>query len=519
MPKKLVTVVCFALLVIGFAQIGGAQVAGGIPLDMSKLVVPPGFQISIYAQTPSPARNILFLPDGRLLVSLMFDGVIATVTPDGHVSPFISGLYNPTGLALRGNDLYVAEMTQVNVFHNLDPNQRQVIIPNLPDGDHFTRNMVFGPDDKLYLGIGSDCNLCIEETPRRAEIMRFNPDGSGEEVVATGIRNPVGLRFNPTTHQLWSTDLQFDHMGDDVPPDKLEIIRQGGNYGWPYCYGSQIPNPMFPPTWSPSGDPNYCASTLPPAMMFQAHSAPLGLEFYTAGMFPPEYQGDAFVTFHGSYDRTVPTGYKIVHIKVQGGLPVSIEDFATGWLDGSNTRGRPGGYRAWSRWRAVRLRRPLQRHLPHQLHRTGAFSQGLGQCRFSASARRRAWQPPHHLRQYALQRRVPGQLAAPSHQHRWIVGHRRGTGGSAAVCGLTPGHRASAVLRRRRGSHSHRDDGPWQRHRQFDYSAHSSGPVHRRFERCRRHFRRHHRFHGDSRRSGNRRRCHCALCDRIGRCG
>lgn len=335
---KSLSLVLLACILPGAAW---AQVAGGIPLDPTQLIVPPGFQISVYAQMPSTPRNIVFTPSGTLLVALMFDGKIAAVTPDGRISTFVDGLYNPTGMAMLGNDLYVAEMTQVRVYRNLDPAQSQIVIPNLPNGDHFTRTIIFGPDGKLYLGIGSDCNLCIEMTPRRAEIMRFNPDGSGEQVVATGLRNPVGLRFNPNTKQLWSTDVQFDHMGDDLPPEKLEIIRLGGNYGWPYCYGERIPNPMFPPTWSPTGDPNYCASTIPPATTFQAHSTPLGLEFYTAAMFPPQYRGDAFVTFHGSYDRTVPTGYKVVRVRVQNGLPVAAEDFATGWLEGMNASGRP----------------------------------------------------------------------------------------------------------------------------------------------------------------------------------
>jgi glucose/arabinose dehydrogenase len=210
-----------------------------------------------------------------------------------------------------------------------------VVIPDLPTGGHITREIVFGADGMLYLSVGSSCNLCEEDDPRRAAISRYRPDGTGGTVVASGLRNAAGLAVNPTTGAIWASQNERDNLGDDVPPEEINVLSDGTNFGWPYCYGQRLPNPEY-------RTPNRCAGTTPPALEMQAHSAPLGVTFYTGTQFPEEYRGDFFVAFHGSWNRRQPTGYQLAHVDVKDGRPVSYEPFAWGWLTPSDdVDGRP----------------------------------------------------------------------------------------------------------------------------------------------------------------------------------
>ncbi len=165
---------------------------------------------------------------------------------------------------------------------------------------------------------------------------RYNLDGSGAHVFATGLRNSVGMAFHPTTGELWANNNDRDGLGDDLPPEHLNILTDGKWYGWPRCYLPGKPNPEY------SGAD--CSAVEPPAITVQAHSAPLGLVFYTGMTFPTEYRGDAFMTYHGSWDRTIPTGAKVVRVRVANGRPTAVQDFVTGWqlADGSRW-GRPVG--------------------------------------------------------------------------------------------------------------------------------------------------------------------------------
>ena len=190
----------------------------------------------------------------------------------------------------------------------------------------------------MYVAAGSSCNVCVELAgdSMRAAVTRFNLDGSGGRIFARGLRNSVGLAFHPTTAELWANNNDRDNLGDNVPPEHLNILKDGKWYGWPQCYLPNQPNPEF------SGAD--CSGVEPPALTVQAHSAPLGLAFYTGARFPADYAGDAFMTYHGSWNRSVPTGAKVVRVHVQNGRPVSVEDFVTGWqlADGSRW-GRPVG--------------------------------------------------------------------------------------------------------------------------------------------------------------------------------
>jgi len=188
--------------------------------------------------------------------------------------------------------------------------------------------------------------VCIEKDPRRAAVMEFNPDGGGQKVFAKGLRNAVGMAVNPKTDTIWVTVNGRDWLGDELPPEVvIDLGQNGGDAGWPYCYGDRVPDSNF----TKAGD-NRCQQVIPPKVQMQAHSAPLGLAFSEGSMFPPGYRTGLFVAFHGSWNRKVPTGYKVVRVKLDDkGQPVGgAEDFISGWLAPGETKsgramGRPVG--------------------------------------------------------------------------------------------------------------------------------------------------------------------------------
>src|SRR5437879_2850746 len=304
------------------------------------LYVPSGFNVNLFAEGLEGPRWLALGPGGAVFVTLSDRGeIVRLIDTDGDGvadarSTVLSGLSYPFGLAFRGDTMYFAEQTAVK---RLDPGATTpvTLVPNLPAGGHLSRTIAFGPDNLLYVAIGSSCNVCDDALPRAA-VTRYNLDGSNPHTFATGLRNSVGLAFHPTTGELWANNNDRDNLGDDLPPEHLNILRDGRWYGWPQCYLPGEANPEYQ-----GAD---CSGVEPPALTFQAHSAPLGLAFYTGAMFPADYVGDAFMTYHGSWNRTVPTGAKVVRVRVVNGRPTAIDDFVTGWqlADGSRW-GRPVG--------------------------------------------------------------------------------------------------------------------------------------------------------------------------------
>lgn len=203
---------------------------------------------------------------------------------------------------------------------------------------HRTRTLVSGPDGKLYLSVGSSCDVCEEQSPLRATVLRFNPDGSGLEIFARGLRNSVGIAFRPYTAELWGVDMGRNNIGAGLPPEELNLIEAAKDYGWPYCYGDRQPNPEF-------NDAARCATTVPPRWSFGAHWAPLGLSFYDGRGFPASYQGDALVAFHGSAgdQRSGRVGYNVVRVRFRDGQPVGQEELLRGFVIGDDAWGRPAG--------------------------------------------------------------------------------------------------------------------------------------------------------------------------------
>ncbi len=316
-----------------------------IPGTPGPLTLPEGFTISLFAQSlPGGARLMAFSPDGVLHVSIPSSGQIVAL-PDANndgvadgVQVVADNLNQPHGLTFHEGALWVANTDSVVRLSEPDAQgkyqKRETIVNDLPvGGGHSSRTLGFGPDGALYVAAGSSCNVCNESDEKRAAITRYNADGSDPQVFARGLRNPVGFIWNDAG-ELIATNNGRDGMGDDVPPETINITKGGDDFGWPRCHAGDIVDPQF-------GGSQGCTGVTAPAFKLQAHSAPLGLRIYSGTQFPASYQGDLFVAFHGSWNRSVPTGYKVVQLDMQNNRPVAIDDFITGWLVNGNAWGRP----------------------------------------------------------------------------------------------------------------------------------------------------------------------------------
>lgn len=307
------------------------------------LTLPEGFTIEVFAEGIADARVLLFDQAGSLWVSQRSQGKVTKLTiEDGAITlrESIDNLNGPHGLALDpddANQLYIAEEDTI-IRHDLSTNVNTPIVGLPAGGGHSTRTLLFHPDGRLLVAIGSSCNVCGETDQRRAAVYVLNKDGSDFKPFSTGLRNAVFLTQRPGTDEIWVTEMGRDHLGDDVPPDEVNVLTEGAHYGWPYCYGQNVLDRNF--------DANAtCADRLPARVDLQAHSAPLGLAFVpTASGWPKEYEGDLIVAFHGSWNRSVPTGYKLVRIEFDdSGKSTATHDFITGWLVDSGALGRPTG--------------------------------------------------------------------------------------------------------------------------------------------------------------------------------
>lgn len=298
---------------------------------------PQGMTVSVFAENLGSPRFMALDDHGVVVVADPSGGrIVRLPDTDGDevadsVDVVLDNLNRPHSLAFHDGYLYVGETDQV--VRSRDANgdgvydTPEVVIPGLPTGGHWSRTIVFGPDGSLYLSVGSSCNVCIETDERRAAVSRYDADGSGGELFATGLRNAVGLAFDEAG-RLWATNNGRDGMGDDVPPETINLLGQGDDFGWPRCHAGDIPDPEF------SGDRG-CEAVTAPSVLMQAHSAPLGLAFAGPETLGGSFDGDLFVAFHGSWNRTVPTGYKVVLLPFVDGQPTGeVVDFLTGFLPG-----------------------------------------------------------------------------------------------------------------------------------------------------------------------------------------
>lgn len=316
---------------------GALSVTVCSPAGSQSLSVPPGFRIEPVAEDLRGVRTLEFGPDGSLYAVQSRGGRVVRLDPSEGFRPeqVVTGLNRPYGLAFHDGWMYVGETNRIVRFRGPDYRTPETIVDGIPSGGHWTREIAFGPDGMLYVSIGSSCNICEERDPRRAAVVRYRPDGSDETIVAEGLRNSAGLAFHPETGALWASQNERDNLGDDLPLEEINVLSDGDHFGWPFCYGDRVPNPEY------RDRTNFCSGTAPPAIGLTAHSAPLGMVFYTGDQFPDEYHGDLFVALHGSWNRSDPSGYKLVRVRVEDGRPVASEDFATGWLSGGRVTGRP----------------------------------------------------------------------------------------------------------------------------------------------------------------------------------
>ncbi|HWQ12975.1 MAG TPA: PQQ-dependent sugar dehydrogenase [Roseiflexaceae bacterium] len=327
---------------------GGPALLGPVAVDglPHPLLLPDGFDASLFAKLPARTRFMAFSPGGVLHAALSEgDTDLVVALPDAdhdgradEVRVAADGLHRPHDVLFHQGALWVAQ--QDKVLRLTEPDARgyyrrhETVVGHLPiGGNHWSRTIGFGPDGGLYLSIGSSCNVCLEKDPRHAAITRYEPDGTRPRPFASGLRNAVGFVWNDRG-ELVATNNGRDGMGDDIPPDTIVVAHGGEDFGWPRCHAGRIPDPEF-------GQPGACAGVAQPAFELPAHSAPLGLAFYQGAMFPPEYHGDLLVALHGSFDRSTKVGYKVVRLRMRDGRPVAMEDFMAGWLVGDEAWGRP----------------------------------------------------------------------------------------------------------------------------------------------------------------------------------
>ena len=312
---------------------------------LTRIELPEGFHIRIYAEGITGARSMSLSPDGTLFVGTRPSGrVYALRDEDGdlkaeRVIVLARGLNNPNGVAVKDGDLYVAEINRILRYTNIEsqldnPPQPEIVNDAFPTNrSHGWKFIRFGPDGLLYVPVGAPCNICNRGDPY-ASIGRLDTNGNFS-IIARGIRNTVGFDWHPETGELWFTDNGRDRMGDDVPPDELNrITANGQHFGYPYCHGTNIADPVF-------GDQRSCGEFVAPVQNLGPHVAALGMRFYTGDMFPEEYRNQIFIAEHGSWNRSSKIGYRVTLVRLNGNRAVSYEPFAKGWLQGESNWGRP----------------------------------------------------------------------------------------------------------------------------------------------------------------------------------
>jgi glucose/arabinose dehydrogenase len=327
------------------------------PLPLNQIKLPPGFTIDLYATDVPHAREMVMGSKGTLFVGTRdYNKVYAIVDRNNdhkadQVYTIAEGLKDPSGVAFRNGSLYVAEISRITRYDNIEaslekPPAPAVVKSDLPTETHHGQKFIrFGPDGLLYVPVGGPCNVCERPDDQRfATILRMKPDGTETEIFASGVRNSVGFDWHPTTRELWFTDNGRDLLGDDIPPDELNHApKKGLAFGFPYCHAGEVKDPEF-------GDKHACSEFQAPARKLDPHGAAIGMRFYTGTMFPAEYRNQIFIAEHGSWNRSVPIGYRVMLAKIEGNKVTSFTPFAEGWLQGAgDSQGTRTTGQTWGR--------------------------------------------------------------------------------------------------------------------------------------------------------------------------
>lgn len=318
--------------------IGSLAEAKKFPLE--KLTLPPGFSISVFAEVPG-ARSLAVTPSGVVFVGSRGLGKEHNVyrIKDSKVEIIASNFKSPNGVAFKDGKLYVADISQITELTDAENKSGKALNPRvLPqkfptDVHHGWKFIRFGPDGKLYVPVGANCNVC-DPGSEFARIFRIDVTGNAKEEIAQGVRNTVGFDFHPQSKELWFTDNGRDWLGEDSPPDEVNrLTKVGQHFGFPYCGGKNTQDPEF--------TQKKCADLVPPVVELRAHVAALGMRFYTGNGFPVDYQGQIILAEHGSWNRLKPQGYRLTLVRLKEGEPEKAEAFVEGWLQGTDAWGRP----------------------------------------------------------------------------------------------------------------------------------------------------------------------------------
>jgi glucose/arabinose dehydrogenase len=344
--------------------------------DLANIKLPAGFKIEVFANMNtkngehlSGPRMMALDAKGNLYVSVVGSNRVVMLPDHNHdgiaddVVTVAQGLNAPHGIAFVGDALLIANQDGVAKVSQVQGgwSKPQAFIPNLPTGGHTLKNIKLGPDGFLYINVGSSCNVCIENEPMRATILRYTIEGKPagalttlgrhqqSAILARGLRNSQGFAWHPLTGAMFATNNGADNrsgklggaVNDELPPEHLNKIEAGKHYGWPHCWGgskeigTQVEDPNF------KGPAGFCETTQAPAISFKAHTTPIGIVFLDKTNWPSAYKADAIVALHGSWNRKQLAGYQLVRVKFKGNEPFEVEDFATGWLQNQQAWGRP----------------------------------------------------------------------------------------------------------------------------------------------------------------------------------
>jgi Raf kinase inhibitor-like YbhB/YbcL family protein len=321
---------------------------------VSRLHMPEGFRVNVFARDLKNARVVAVAPNGDVYVSRRDQGdvlFLRDANNDGRADGppvVVASRAGAHGLAIHDNKLYLITVKEIFAADILDDGKLgplKMLLGDLPDsGQHANRTIAFGPDDMLYISVGSTCNACNESNPESATLLRGSPDGKSRVIFASGLRNTIGFDWQPQTGELWGFDHGIDFLGDDQQPEELNRIEFGKKYGWPHVFGKDDLNPQSSPPGEITKE-QWRAQSVPMSVGYTAHAAPMQFVFYRGGSFPKEYVGDAFVTMRGSWNRKPASGYEIVRVRFRDGQASGVEPFVTGFLsDGGRTHfARPVG--------------------------------------------------------------------------------------------------------------------------------------------------------------------------------